>query len=129
MIRRPPRSTRTDTLFPYTTLFRSVLDGLDEVKICTGYRLGDRSLDYFPAPAADQAAVEPVYETIEGWGDSTFGARSWAQLPAQAIKYISRTEELIHCPVAPVSPSPDRGATTLSRAPLADSVMTSAAPS
>src|SRR3546814_19364578 len=108
MIRRPPRSTRTDTLFPYTTLFRSVLDGLDEVKICTGYRLGDRSLDYFPAHAADQAAVEPVYETIEGWGDSTFGARSWAQLPAQDIKYIRRKEELIHCPVALVSTSPER---------------------
>src|SRR3546814_13145252 len=117
MIRRPPRSTRTDTLFPYTTLFRSVLDGLDEVKICTGYRLGDRSLDYFPAHAADQAAVEPVYETIEGWGDSTFGARSWAQLPAQAIKYIRRIEELINCPVALVSTSPEREETILVRDP------------
>ena len=97
-----------------------VLDGLDEVKICTGYRLGDRMLDYFPAHAADQAAVEPVYETIEGWGDSTFGARSWAQLPAQAIKYIRRIEELIHCPVALVSTSPEREDTILVRDPFED---------
>ena len=97
-----------------------VLDGLDEVKICTGYRLGDRMLDYFPAHAADQAAVEPVYETIEGWWDSTFGARSWAQLPAQAIKYIRRIEELIHCPVALVSTSPEREDTILVRDPFED---------
>src|SRR3546814_1061132 len=86
----------------------------------SGYRLGDRSLDYFPAHAADQAAVEPVYETIEGWGDSTFGARSWAQLPAQAIKYIRRIEELIHCPVALVSTSPEREDTILVRDPFED---------
>src|SRR3546814_20792608 len=85
-----------------------VLDGLDEVLICTGYRLGDKVLDYFPAHAADQAAVEPIYERIEGWQESTYGARSWAQLPAQAIKYIRRVEELINCPVALVSPSPER---------------------
>lgn len=97
-----------------------VLDGFDEIKICTGYRLGDKVLDYFPAHAADQAAVEPIYETIEGWSDSSFGARSWAQLPAQAIKYIRRIEELISCPVALVSTSPEREDTILVRDPFED---------
>jgi adenylosuccinate synthase len=97
-----------------------VLDGLDEIRICTGYRLGGRALDHLPAYAADQAAVEPVYESIEGWHQSTAGARSWAQLPAQAIKYIRRVEELIRCPVALVSTSPEREDTILVRDPFAD---------
>ena len=97
-----------------------VLDGFDEVKICTGYRLGDQTLDYFPAHAADQAAVEPIYERIEGWRESTAGARSWAELPAAAIKYIRRIEELINCPVALVSTSPERADTILVRDPFAD---------
>ena len=97
-----------------------VLDGLDEIRICTGYRLNGATLDHLPAYAADQAAVEPVYETIEGWQQSTAGARSWAQLPAQAIKYIRRVEELIHCPVALVSTSPEREDTILVRDPFAD---------
>src|SRR6185503_14274194 len=96
-----------------------VLDGLDEIRICTGYRLGERTLDHFPAHAADQAAVEPVYETMDGWSDSTAGARSWRQLPAQAIKYIRRIEELIACPVALVSTSPQRDDTILVRDPFA----------
>jgi adenylosuccinate synthase len=97
-----------------------VLDGLDEIRICTGYRLRGRGLDHFPAHAADQAAVEPVYETIDGWRESTAGARSWAQLPAQAIKYIRRIEELIRTPVALVSTSPEREDTILVRDPFAD---------
>ena len=97
-----------------------VLDGLEEIRICTGYRLGDATLDHLPAYAADQMAVEPIYETIEGWQQSTAGARSWAQLPAQAIKYIRRVEELIHCPVALVSTSPEREDTILVRDPFAD---------
>ncbi|MGY4399112.1 adenylosuccinate synthase [Sphingomonas sp. UYAg733] len=97
-----------------------VLDGFDEVKICTGYRLGDETLDYFPAHAADQAKVVPVYETMPGWNETTAGARSWADLPAQAIKYIRRIEELIHCPVALVSTSPEREDTILVRDPFAD---------
>lgn len=97
-----------------------VLDGFDEVKICTGYRLGDQVLDYFPAHYADQAAVEPIYESIEGWQESTAGARSWADLPAAAIKYIRRIEELINCPVALVSTSPEREDTILVRDPFAD---------
>ena len=96
-----------------------VLDGLDEIRICTGYRLGDGEVDHLPAHAADQADVEPVYETIDGWGESTAGARSWAQLPAQAIKYIRRIEELIACPVALVSTSPEREDTILVRDPFA----------
>ncbi len=97
-----------------------VLDGFDEVKICVGYRLNGEELDYFPAHAADQAAVEPIYETIEGWSQSTAGARSWAELPAAAIKYIRRIEELINCPVALVSTSPERTDTILVRDPFAD---------
>lgn len=97
-----------------------VLDGLEEIRICTGYRLGDRTFDHLPAHAADQAAVEPIYETVEGWSGSTAGARSWAQLPARAIKYIRRIEELIACPVALVSTSPEREDTILVRDPFAD---------
>ena len=97
-----------------------VLDGFDEVKICTGYRLRGEMLDYFPAHAADQAEVEPVYESMPGWSESTAGARSWADLPAQAIKYIRRIEELIQCPVALVSTSPEREDTILVRDPFAD---------
>jgi adenylosuccinate synthase len=97
-----------------------VLDGLDEIRICTGYRLGGRMLGHLPAHSADQAAVEPIYETMKGWSESTAGARSWAQLPAQAIKYIRRIEELIHCPVALVSTSPEREDTILVRDPFAD---------
>jgi adenylosuccinate synthase len=96
-----------------------VLDGLDEIRICTGYRLRGALLDHLPAHAADQEAVEPVYEAVEGWAQSTAGARSWAQLPANAIKYIRRVEELIQCPVALVSTSPEREDTILVRDPFA----------
>ncbi len=97
-----------------------VLDGFDEIKICTGYTLRGETLDYFPAHAADQAAVVPIYEAMEGWSESTAGARSWADLPAQAIKYIRRVEELIRCPVALVSTSPERDDTILVRDPFED---------
>ncbi len=97
-----------------------VLDGLEEIRICTGYRLRGRPLDHLPAHAADQEAVEPVYETIEGWAESTAGARSWADLPAQAIKYIKRIEELCRISVALVSTSPEREDTILVRDPFAD---------
>jgi len=97
-----------------------VLDGFDEVRICTGYRLNGEILDYFPAHAADQAAVEPIWESVPGWSQSTAGARSWAELPAEAIKYIRRIEELIRCPVALVSTSPERADTILVRDPFAD---------
>ena len=97
-----------------------ILDGLDEIRICTGYRLGDRTFDYLPPHPQDQAAVEPIYETVPGWSESTAGARSWAELPAAAVKYIRRIEELIRCPVALVSTSPERADTILVRDPFAD---------
>jgi adenylosuccinate synthase len=97
-----------------------VLDGFEEVAICTGYRLRGETLDHLPSHAADQAAVEPIYETMPGWSDTTAGARSWADLPAQAIKYIRRVEELIRCPVALVSTSPERLDTILVRDPFSD---------
>ena len=96
-----------------------VLDGFDSVKICTGYRIGDAVYDYLPPHAADQARVVPIYEEIEGWSGITAGARSWADLPAQAIKYVRRIEELIRCPVALVSTSPERDDTILVRDPFA----------
>jgi len=96
-----------------------VLDGLDTVKICKGYRIGDRDFDYLPPHTADQARVEPVYEEMDGWQGTTAGARSWADLPAQAIKYVRRIEELTRCPVALVSTSPERDDTILVRDPFA----------
>jgi adenylosuccinate synthase len=97
-----------------------VLDGFEEVKFCTSYRLGSATYDYLPAGTSAQAEVEPVYETAEGWGESTRGARSWADLPATAIKYIRRLEELIGAPVALLSTSPEREDTMLVRDPFAD---------
>jgi adenylosuccinate synthase len=96
-----------------------VLDGFEKVKICTGYMLDGEKLDYLPAHSADQARVEPAFEEIEGWPGSTRGARSWADLPARAIKYVRRIEELIRCPVALVSTSPERDDTILVRDPFA----------
>jgi adenylosuccinate synthase len=97
-----------------------VLDGFKELKICVGYDLNGVTYDYLPPHHQDQAAVKPVYETLEGWSESTAGARSWADLPAQAIKYIKRVEELIQCPVALVSTSPERDDTILVTDPFAD---------
>ena len=97
-----------------------VLDGFDEVKFCTAYRCGGETYDYVPAGMTTQAALEPVYETAEGWHESTRGARSWADLPATAIKYIVRLEELIGAPVALLSTSPERADTVLVRDPFAD---------
>jgi adenylosuccinate synthase len=95
-----------------------VLDGFDTVKICTGYKINGETFDYLPPHAADQARVEPVYEEFKGWEGSTRGARSWADLPARAIKYVRRIEELIRCPVALVSTSPEREDTILVRDPF-----------
>ena len=96
-----------------------VLDGFETVKICTGYKLDGEKLDYLPAHSADQSRLEPIFEEIEGWPGSTRGARSWADLPARAIKYVRRIEELIRCPVALVSTSPERDDTILVRDPFA----------
>jgi adenylosuccinate synthase len=97
-----------------------VLDGFDQVKFCTAYRRGGMTYDHFPAGMTAQAEVEPIYETAEGWRESTRGARSWADLPATAIKYIRRLEELIGAPVALLSTSPEREDTVLVRDPFAD---------
>ncbi len=95
-----------------------ILDALKEIKICVGYRLDGREIDYLPASEHAQARVEPIYETAEGWHAVTAGARSWAQLPADAIKYVRRIEELIGCPVALLSTSPEREDTILMRNPF-----------
>ncbi len=95
-----------------------VLDGFESLCVCTGYRLRGETLDRLPAGAADMAAVEPVYETLEGWSASTRGARSWAELPAQAVKYVRRIEELIGAPVAMLSTSPEREDVVLMRDPF-----------
>ncbi|HEY2136437.1 MAG TPA: adenylosuccinate synthase [Xanthobacteraceae bacterium] len=95
-----------------------ILDGFDEIKVCVGYRLDGREIDYLPAGEHAQARVEPVYETIAGWQERTARARSWAELPAQAIKYVRRVEELIGCPVALLSTSPEREDTILMRNPF-----------
>ncbi|MEM5495543.1 adenylosuccinate synthase [Hoeflea sp. AS16] len=97
-----------------------VLDGLDELKICVGYELDGERIDHLPASQGAQARVTPVYESIEGWTGTTVGARSWADLPAQAIKYVRRIEELIGAPVALLSTSPERDDTILVTDPFED---------
>jgi adenylosuccinate synthase len=95
-----------------------ILDGFETIKIGVGYRLDGETIDYFPASQGAQARVEPIYEEMEGWSGSTAGARSWADLPAQAIKYVRRVEELIGAPVAVLSTSPERDDTILMRNPF-----------
>ena len=97
-----------------------VLDGMLEIRICIGYRLDGKELHHLPASMSAQAGVEPIYETLEGWQESTRGARKWAALPANAIKYIRRIEELIEAPVALLSTSPEREDTILVHDPFRD---------
>ena len=85
-----------------------VLDGFPELKICTGYKVDGKIMKRLPAGASQQARVQPIYETMPGWQGSTRGARSWADLPAEAVKYVRHIEELIGCPVGMVSTSPER---------------------
>ncbi len=96
-----------------------VLDGFDEIKVCVGYELDGQVIDYYPASQIHQANVKPIYETMTGWKSSTKGARSWAQLPAEAIKYVKRVEELIETPVTLLSTSPERDDTILVQDPFA----------
>ena len=96
-----------------------VLDGLPELKICTGYEINGEVVRRLPAAMAAQAAAKPVYETVEGWSGSTRGARSWAELPAQAIKYVRRIEELVEAPVTLLSTSPERDDTITVTDPFA----------
>jgi adenylosuccinate synthase len=95
-----------------------ILDGLNEIKVCVGYRLDGREIDYLPAGEHAQARVEPIYESVQGWQEPTAGARSWAHLPAQAIKYVRRVEELVGCSVALLSTSPEREDTILVNNPF-----------
>ena len=95
-----------------------ILDGFPEIKVCVGYRLDGHVIDYLPASESAQKRLEPVYETIPGWADSTAGARSWADLPAEAIKYVRRVEELIGAPVTLLSTSPERDDTILVKNPF-----------
>jgi len=97
-----------------------VLDGFETIKVCTGYRRGGKIYDYLPSGVTAQAELEPVYESFDGWRESTRGARSWADLPANAIKYVKRVEELIGAPVTMLSTSPEREDTILVRDPFAD---------
>jgi adenylosuccinate synthase len=97
-----------------------VLDGLPTLKICTGYQLGDQHFGYLPAGLKAQAALTPVYEEMDGWSETTHGARSWRDLPANAVKYVRRIEELIGAPVALLSTSPQRDDTILVRDPFQD---------
>jgi adenylosuccinate synthase len=97
-----------------------VLDGFKTLKICIGYDLDGKRLDYLPTAADAQARCRPIYEEMEGWSETTAGARSWAQLPGAAIKYVRRIEELIQCPVALLSTSPERDDTILVTDPFAD---------
>jgi adenylosuccinate synthase len=95
-----------------------VLDGLETLKICVGYRIGDRVLDYLPSSLKEQAAAVPVFEELEGWSESTASARSFKDLNANAIKYVRRIEELVGAPVALLSTSPERDDTILMRDPF-----------
>ena len=95
-----------------------VLDGMDELKICVGYKLNGKEIDYLPASQAEQEAVEPIYEVMDGWSESTFGAKSWADLPANAVKYVRHIEELIGAPVTLLSTSPERDDTILMQDPF-----------
>jgi len=97
-----------------------ILDAFDEIKLCIGYELDGREIDHLPSDPNEQARCKPIYETIEGWKQSTRGARSWGDLPAQAVKYVRRVEELIGAPVALLSTSPEREDTILVRDPFVD---------
>ncbi|HYI06981.1 MAG TPA: adenylosuccinate synthase [Reyranella sp.] len=112
------QTVRTSGIHGIALTKLDILDALKEIKICVGYRLDGKEIDYLPASEHAQALVEPIYETAEGWHDVTAGARSWAQLPADAIKYVRRIEELIGCPVALLSTSPEREDTILMRNPF-----------
>lgn len=112
------QTVRTSGIHGIALTKLDILDGFKEIKVCTRYRLDGVEIDHLPASQSAQARVEPIYETIEGWDGTTAGARSWADLPAQAIKYVRRIEELIGAPVALVSTSPERQDTILVQNPF-----------
>jgi adenylosuccinate synthase len=112
------QTVRTSGIHGLALTKLDILDGFDTIQVCTGYRLDGKDIDHLPAGEGAQARIEPVYETIEGWKEPTANARSWAALPAQAIKYVRRIEELVGCPVALLSTSPEREDTILVQNPF-----------
>jgi adenylosuccinate synthase len=112
------QSVRTGGIDGIALTKLDILDGFETIKVCVRYRLGGTELDRLPAGQAAQARIEPVYETVPGWKSTTAGARSWAELPAEAVKYVRRIEELIGCPVALLSTSPERDDTILVHDPF-----------
>src|SRR5579864_5457176 len=112
------QTVRTSGIHGLALTKLDILDGFDEIKVCVGYRLDGREIDYLPAGEHVQSRVSPIYETIDGWRVQTAHARSWADLPAQAIKYVRRIEELIGCSAALLSTSPEREDTILMRNPF-----------
>jgi len=114
------QTVRTSGIHGIALTKLDILDGFEEIRVCTGYRLDGQTIDHLPASQAAQARVEPIYEVIPGWAETTAGARSWADLPAQAIKYVRRIEELIGAPVALLSTSPERDDTILMHNPFED---------
>ncbi len=114
------QTVRTSGIHGIALTKLDILDGFEEIRVCTGYMLDGQPVDHLPASQAAQARIEPVYEVIPGWSETTAGARSWADLPAQAIKYVRRIEELIGAPVALLSTSPERDDTILMHNPFED---------
>lgn len=114
------QSARTGGIDGIALTKLDVLDGFDEIKICVGYKLDGEEIDYLPATAREQARVEPIYETLPGWQETSYGARSWADLPANAVQYVRYIEELIKTPVTLLSTSPERDDTILMQDPFED---------
>jgi adenylosuccinate synthase len=112
------QTARTSGIHGLALTKLDILDGFDAIKVCVGYDLDGKTIDYLPAGEGAQARVKPIYETIEGWKEPTANARSWADLPAQAIKYVRRVEELVGCPIALLSTSPEREDTILVQNPF-----------
>ncbi|AEQ52438.1 adenylosuccinate synthase [Pelagibacterium halotolerans] len=114
------QTVRTSGIHGIALTKLDVLDGMDEIQVCVGYELDGQRIDYLPASMGAQSRVKPIYETLDGWKETTAGARSWAELPAQAIKYVRRIEELIGASVAMLSTSPEREDTILVQDPFQD---------
>ncbi|WP_127143142.1 adenylosuccinate synthase [Pelagibacterium montanilacus] len=112
------QTVRTSGIHGIALTKLDVLDGLEEIRVCVGYELNGTRIDYLPASMGAQSGVKPIYESLEGWAETTAGARSWADLPAQAVKYVRRVEELIGAPVAMLSTSPEREDTILVQDPF-----------
>ncbi|WP_417584493.1 adenylosuccinate synthase [Pelagibacterium sp.] len=114
------QTVRTSGIHGIALTKLDVLDGMDEIRVCVGYELDGQKIDYLPASMGAQSRVKPIYESMDGWKETTAGARSWAELPAQAIKYVRRIEELIGASVAMLSTSPEREDTILVQDPFQD---------